>query len=84
MDIYNEEFISFWKSLNKHRVKFIMVGGVATNLNGYQRTTDDIDVWIDDNFENRNNLRRALKEYSEIDYFMLVDMRLFRVGRILI
>lgn len=84
MDIYNEEFISFWKSLNKHRVKFIMVGGVAPNLNGYQRTTDDIDVWIDDNFENRNNLRRALKEYSEIDYFMLVDMRLFRVGRILI
>lgn len=84
MDIYNEEFISFWKSLNKHRVKFITVGGVATNLNGYQRTTDDIDVWIDDNFENRNNLRRALKEYSEIDYFMLVDMRLFRVGRILI
>lgn len=53
-----------------------MVGGVATNLNGYQRTTDDIDVWIEDTFQNRSCLRSAMKEYSDIDYFMLETMQI--------
>ncbi len=76
MDIFNEDFISFWSSLNKHSVKFIMVGGVATNLHGYQRTTDDIDVWIEDTLENRRRLRAALKTYSRIDYFMLERLQI--------
>jgi hypothetical protein len=42
MDIYNEEFIRFWSALNENNVEYITVGGVATNLNGYQRTTDDM------------------------------------------
>jgi hypothetical protein len=41
-----------------------MVGGVATNLHGFQRTTDDIDVWIEDTVDNRNRLRVAMREYS--------------------
>jgi len=76
MDIYNEEFINFWKALNKCSVRYIMVGGVATNLNGYQRTTDDIDVWIEDTIQNRRFLRDAMKEYSTIDYFMLETMQI--------
>ena len=71
MDVYNEEFISFWSALNKNNVEYIMVGGVAINLNGYQRTTDDIDILIRDSVENRKNLRIAFKSYSGIDYFML-------------
>lgn len=55
MDIFDEELIEFWQSLNKYHVKYIMVGGVATNLNGYQRMTDDIDVWLEDTIENRKN-----------------------------
>ena len=46
MDVYSEEFIDFWSALNKNNVEYLMVGGVATNLNGYQRTTDDIDILI--------------------------------------
>jgi len=48
-----------------------MVGGVATNLNGYLRTTEDIDVWIEDSLENRENYRIAYKEYSGIDITMM-------------
>jgi hypothetical protein len=82
MDVFNEELIGFWTSLNKHEVKYIMIGGVATNLHGYQRTTDDIDVWIDDTLENRTKFRLALKEYSHIDYFMIKPSRLFQAGPI--
>ena len=71
MDIFDEELLNYWRSLNKYNVKYIMVGGVATNLNGYQRTTDDIDVWIEDSSENRENYRKAYKEYSGIDITMM-------------
>ena len=76
MDIYNQEFLSLWNALNEFDVKYIMVGGVATNLNGYQRTTDDIDIWIKDTLENRQNFRQAFKKYSDIDYFMLDEMQI--------
>jgi hypothetical protein len=76
MDLFDEELINFWTSLNKHEVKYIMVGGVATNFHGYQRGTDDIDVWIDDTQENRNKFRLSLKEYSQIDYFMLETLQI--------
>ncbi len=46
----------------------IMIGGVATNLHGFHRTTDDIDIWIKDNLENRKNLRNAFKEYGLGDF----------------
>ncbi len=53
-----------------------MVGGFAANLHGYNRVTNDIDLWIDDTAENRNHLRKALKKYSNIDYFMLDYMQI--------
>ncbi len=40
----------------------IMVGGFAINLHGYTRTTKDIDSWIEDTLDNREKLRKALKE----------------------
>ena len=53
-----------------------MVGEVATNLNGYQRTTDDIDVWIDDTPDNREKLRQAFLASDMGDYFMLKTMQI--------
>ena len=76
MDIYDEEFILLWAALNKFEVKYIMVGGVATNLHGYNRGTEDIDIWIKDTFENRRLFRNAFKEYSSIDYYMIDDMQI--------
>ncbi len=76
MDIFDDELLNFWRSLNKFGVKYIMVGGVATNLNGYQRSTNDIDVWIEDTVENRRKFRNAFKEYSSIDYYMMERMQI--------
>jgi hypothetical protein len=75
MDVYDEEFIRFWSALNKNNVEYIMVGGVATNLNGYLRATDDADIWIKDSIDNRKNLRLALHNYCNIDYFMIETMQ---------
>jgi len=76
MDIFDEELLNFWQILNQQDVKYIMVGGVATNLHGYQRSTEDIDVWLEDTLENRKRFRRAFNEYSGQDYYMLEQVQI--------
>ncbi|MBO9632845.1 MAG: hypothetical protein J7578_06975 [Chitinophagaceae bacterium] len=57
MDVLDELLINFWRTLNKHDVKYIMVGGFATRFHGFDRNTDDLDLWLMDSLENRKNLR---------------------------
>jgi len=71
MDIFDEEILKFWAALEKCQVRYIMVGGYATNLHGYQRYTSDIDIWIADTLENRRHLREAFAESGMGDYYML-------------
>ena len=64
MDIFDVEIVKFWRSLQQNGVKFIMIGGFATNLHGYQRFTGDMDIWIEDTPENRKHLRKAFFDYG--------------------
>jgi hypothetical protein len=75
MDIFDVEIIKFWRSLQSNSVKFIMIGGFATNLHGYQRFTGNMDIWIDDTKENRKNLRKAFAEYGLGDIELLESMK---------
>ena len=76
MDIFDEEIVKFWKSLQDSNVRYIMVGGYATNMNGYQRFTGDMALWVEDTVENRRNLRIAFKEYGMGDLYMLETMQI--------
>jgi predicted nucleotidyltransferase len=76
VDLFDEELLTFWRSLNSHNVKYIMVGGIAVNFNGYQRSTDDVDVWLEDTVENRQKFRSAFKAYSSIDLFMMETIQI--------
>jgi predicted nucleotidyltransferase len=62
MDLLDDELIALWTALEKNKVKYIMVGGFASILNGYNRLTSDIDIWIKDTKENRQLLQTALQE----------------------
>jgi hypothetical protein len=75
MDIFDEEILKFWKALFDNNVQYIMVGGYATNLHGFQRYTGDMDIWIKDDVENRVNMRKAFKEAGMGDYFMFETMQ---------
>jgi len=75
MDILDEDILSLWQSLNNNDVRYIMIGGFATNLHGYNRATNDIDLWIDDTLQNRKNLRKALKEQGSGDYDVIESMQ---------
>lgn len=68
MDILDEDILRLWKCLHNNEVRYIMIGGFATNLHGYNRATADIDIWVDDTLQNRKKLRKALKEQGSGDY----------------
>lgn len=75
MDIFDEEILKFWKALQNNNVQYIMVGGYATNLHGYQRFTGDLDIWLKDTLENRQLLRKAFTDCEMGDYPMIEYMQ---------
>jgi len=79
MDIFDTEILNFWKSLQNNDVRFIMIGGFATNLHGYQRYTGDMDIWLEDTEQNRKSLRKAFLEYGLGDIALLEQIT-FVVG----
>jgi hypothetical protein len=74
MDIFDEQLLNFWKTLNNNDVKYIMVGGFATILHGFSRNTNDIDLWLDDTKTNRKNLRKTFSELGYGDYESIETM----------
>jgi len=43
----NDNFVEFIDLLNKHEVKYVLVGGWAVIFEGYSRTTGDMDVFVE-------------------------------------
>ncbi len=62
MDVFDDDLLNFWSALNEAGVLYIMIGGVATNFRGYQRTTDDIDVWIKDTHKKSGKSEEIFKK----------------------
>lgn len=50
--------------LNRHRVRYLLAGGVAANLHGAIRATRDVDVLIPRDLANAERLLAALAELS--------------------
>ena len=75
MDILDEGLLKLWQNLQLFNVKYIMVGGFATNLHGFSRTTADCDIWIEDSLENRANLRKALEKNDDLKLEMIETMQ---------
>lgn len=68
MDINDASFLDFWQILNQYNVRYILVGGFATNFHGFQRFTGDVDIYLEDTLENRQRMRKAYKAYIKIDF----------------
>jgi hypothetical protein len=51
-----------FSSLQRHKVRYIVIGGIAAVLHGVPRATFDLDILIDANSDNAKNLLDALLE----------------------
>ena len=63
-NIFNPDFQDFIKALNKTGVKYLLVGGYAVILHGYNRTTGDLDIWVERSMENYNRLQKAFELFK--------------------
>lgn len=71
----NSQIIEIWKYFSLNRVKYLTIGGFAVNIYGYGRNTGDIDIFIEDSVENRENLRLALKQSGIGDFKNMSTMQ---------
>jgi len=56
-----EEFLRF---LNKHKVKYCIVGAYAVGLYAQPRYTKDLDILVEPTAENGENIIKALKDFG--------------------
>ena len=62
--VLNRDFKEFIESLNKNRVRYLIVGGYAVAFHGYPRYTKDMDIWIWLDPENADRLVKALDDFG--------------------
>lgn len=58
------DFEEFFRLLNEHKVKYLVVGGYAFAVHAYPRFTNDLDIWIDKDVENAENILQVLKDFG--------------------
>jgi hypothetical protein len=51
--------------LHRHGVEYLLVGGLAVALNGFVRTTEDVDILIHHTPDNIRRLLAALAEFGQ-------------------
>ncbi len=77
MDILNDEFLLFLKCAQQNDLRYMLIGGYAVNYYGYNRNTDDLDVWIAPTEENKhlfiNTLRCMRYSESEVECLKVED-----------
>jgi hypothetical protein len=53
-DIDDEFIVAFLTSMQKHNVRYMLIGGVAVNFHGVNRNTQDMDIWLAPTNQNRD------------------------------
>jgi hypothetical protein len=78
MDLENSELLLFAKCAEQCLLEYIVIGGFALYLNGINRATQDVDIWMKPTYENGKKLintlicmgyeKDELNEISELDF----------------
>lgn len=67
IEAYSADTVDFIQCLDRHEVRFMIVGGEAVIFHGYPRFTEDIDFFFSTAPENLKALMAALDEFWEGD-----------------
>jgi hypothetical protein len=63
-NIFNPDFQEFIEALNRNQVAYILVGGYSVILHGYNRTTGDMDIWVNPTEENYLKLKKSFDQFG--------------------
>lgn len=82
-----QDFLEFIEALNQNKVEYLLAGGYAVVLHGYQRSTGDLDIWVNPTLENYNHLLGAFDDFrmpifdmSEENFLQTGEMDVFTFG----
>ncbi|MEO6406525.1 MAG: hypothetical protein ABIY51_10065 [Ferruginibacter sp.] len=75
MDVLNPEFFLFLNCAHQNNLRYLVIGGYAVNYYGYNRNTNDMDIWIAPTQENKTAFINTLlcMNYSREEVFSLQD-----------
>ena len=59
------DLLALCAELNRLEAKYLVIGGLAMNIHGLIRATDDVDFLIEDSLENQARVKEALKILPE-------------------
>ena len=59
-----QDFKEFIQLLNKHKAKYLLVGGYAVSLYSRPKSTQDIDIFIESSMPNANKILKVLDEFG--------------------
>lgn len=86
--LFNPDFKYFLQALNNSEVDYILVGGYAVVLHGYERVTGDMDIWVRCTAENYKKLVHAFRAFGmpvfDMSLHNFLDIErwdVFRFGR---
>ncbi|MCW5550057.1 MAG: hypothetical protein KIT44_13925 [Opitutaceae bacterium] len=64
MEKLDANFADFLRSLNRHEVKYLIVGGYAVGYHGFVRATGDLDVFVGISAANADRLIAAFRDFG--------------------
>ncbi|WP_128544192.1 DUF6036 family nucleotidyltransferase [Larkinella soli] len=75
MDVENNDFLQFVSLAEKHKLDYLLVGGLALLLNGAIRFTRDVDMWVKPTNDNKDRLVAILLDlgYQEEELEELIN-----------
>lgn len=62
--ILNYDFIEFIRSFNEYKVEYLVVGGYSVIMHGYNRTTGDLDIWVNKTKGNYQKIEKAFAKFG--------------------
>lgn len=71
-------------SFDKNEVEYVVIGGIAINLHGFSRNTEDIDLFVNPNEDNIKKLQFSLFEIfkdKDIYEITLEELKKYQVIR---
>ncbi|MBP6447552.1 MAG: hypothetical protein KA341_12165, partial [Saprospiraceae bacterium] len=63
-NIFNSDFQEFLKAFEDCRVEYVLVGGYSVIIHGYNRTTGDMDLFVNPKEENYEKITKAFTKFG--------------------
>ncbi len=67
MTVIFDKFLELMKALYDYDVEYVLIGGLAINLHGFARNTEDIDLFVNLSEGNVSKLQKALYRVFQDD-----------------